>query len=929
MNSLQILSFVGFTLLVAVITWWKVRKTDTGSQQGYFLAGRSLKAPVIAASLMLTNLSTEQLVGLSGQAYKSGMSVMGWEVTSAVTLIFLALIFLPRYLKRGIATIPDFLEERYDKTTRIIIDFCFLIATGVCFLPIVLYSGALALNSLFHVGESLQISHGAAIWLLVILLGLAGILYAVIGGLRAMAVADSINGIGLVIGGLMVPVFGLIAMGKGSFMQGIEQLTTVHAEKLNSIGGPTDPLPIGAAFTGLILVNTFYWCTNQGIVQRTLASKSLAEGQKGALLTAVLKMLDPLVLVLPGLIAFHLYQDLPKADMAYPTLVNNVLPVPMVGFFGAVLFGAVISTFNGFLNSASTLFSMGIYRRIINQNAEPQQLVTVGRKFGFFIAIVSVLVAPWIANAPQGLYSWMKQLNGIYNVPLVTIIIMGFFFPRIPALAAKVAMGIGIISYITINYLVKFDFHFLYVLACTFCINVVVMLVIGFIKPRATPFTFKDAFAVDMKPWRNVKIASPGKNISTMGRYFKDAGYHTCYIGKWHLDGHDYFGTGECPPEWDADYWFDGANYLSELTEKEISLWRNGLNSVEDLQANHIDETFTWAHRISNRAVDFLQQPARAEEPFLMVVSYDEPHHPFTCPVEYLEKYADFYYDLGEKAQDDLANKPEHHRLWAQAMPSPVGDDGLYHHPLYFACNDFVDDQIGRVINALTPEQRENTWVIYTSDHGEMMGAHKLISKGAAMYDDITRIPLIIRSPQGERRQVDTPVSHIDLLPTMMALADIEKPEILPGENILAVKEPRGVMVEFNRYEIEHDSFGGFIPVRCWVTDDFKLVLNLFTSDELYDRRNDPNEMHNLIDDIRFADVRSKMHDALLDYMDKIRDPFRSYQWSLRPWRKDALPRWMGAFRPRPQDGYSPVVRDYDTGLPTQGVKVEEKKQKF
>ena len=131
MNSLQILSFVGFTLLVAVITWWKVRKTDTGSQQGYFLAGRSLKAPVIAASLMLTNLSTEQLVGLSGQAYKSGMSVMGWEVTSAVTLIFLALIFLPRYLKRGIATIPDFLEERYDKTTRIIIDFCFLIATGV------------------------------------------------------------------------------------------------------------------------------------------------------------------------------------------------------------------------------------------------------------------------------------------------------------------------------------------------------------------------------------------------------------------------------------------------------------------------------------------------------------------------------------------------------------------------------------------------------------------------------------------------------------------------------------------------------------------------------------------------------------------------------------------------------------------------------
>lgn len=117
--------------------------------------------------------------------------------------------------------------------------------------------------------------------------------------------------------------------------------------------------------------------------------------------------------------------------------------------------------------------------------------------------------------------------------------------------------------------------------------------------------------------------------------------------------------------------------------------------------------------------------------------------------------------------------------------------------------------------------------------------------------------------------------------------------------------------------------------MRCWVTDEYKLVLNLFTSDELYDRKNDPDELYNLIDRPDFADVRCQMHDALLNYMDKIRDPFRTYQWSLRPWRPDAMPRWMGAFRPRPQDGYSPVVRDYDAGLPTRGVKVEEKKQKF
>lgn len=449
-------------------------------------------------------------------------------------------------------------------------------------------------------------------------------------------------------------------------------------------------------------------------------------------------------------------------------------------------------------------------------------------------------------------------------------------------------------------------------------------------SPICTPARaglFSGIYSNQSGPWTNNLPLY--RNVRSMGQYFKDAGYDTCYIGKWHLDGHDYFGTGICPPEWDPKYWFDGINYLHELTDEQIGLWRNGLNSVEDLKAHNIDATFTWSYRCTNRAIDFLKQPTRAEKPFLMVVSYDEPHHPFTCPVEYAEKYKDFYYDQGPKARDTLENKPVHHRYWAEAMPSPVGEDGLYHHPLYFGCNDFVDDQIGRVVNALSPEQRENTWVIYTSDHGEMMGAHKLISKGAAMYDEITRIPLIIRSPKRDVRQVNTPVSHVDLLPTLMALAGIEKPEILQGENILNIDGPRGVMIEFNRYEIEHDSFGGFIPVRCWVTEDYKLVINLFTTDELYDRHNDPDELNNLIDSPELAGIRDQMHDTLLNFMDKIRDPFRSYQWSMRPWRKDAKPHWMGVFRPRPKDGYSPVVRDYDTGMPTKGVKMEEKKQKF
>ncbi|WP_019615840.1 sulfatase-like hydrolase/transferase [Psychromonas ossibalaenae] len=454
-------------------------------------------------------------------------------------------------------------------------------------------------------------------------------------------------------------------------------------------------------------------------------------------------------------------------------------------------------------------------------------------------------------------------------------------------------------------------------------------------SPVCTPARaglFTGIYANQSGPWTN--NVAPGKNISSMGRYFKDAGYQTCYIGKWHLDGHDYYGTGECPDEWNSEYWYDGANYLAELSEQEIALWRNGLNSVEELLENDIGKEFTWAHRISNRAVRYLDQTEN-DKPFLLVLSYDEPHHPFTCPVEYIERFKDFSYDLGEKAFDTLENKPEHHRLWAEAMPSPVGDDGLYRHPLYFGCNDFVDDEIGRVIDNLDQSEIENTWVVYTSDHGEMMGAHKLISKGAAMYDDITKIPLIVRPPEEAQQhsQINSPVSHIDILPTLMKLAEIEQPEMLPGGDLLTIDDQqhseRGIMVEFNRYEIEHDSFGGFIPVRCWIENRYKLVINLFSSDELYDRHNDPDEMNNLITSRQHAQIRNNMHDRLLDYMDHIRDPFRSYQWASRSWRKEIMPRWMGAFRPRPDDGYSAVVRDYDTGMPTKGTKIEQKLQKF
>jgi uncharacterized sulfatase len=445
-----------------------------------------------------------------------------------------------------------------------------------------------------------------------------------------------------------------------------------------------------------------------------------------------------------------------------------------------------------------------------------------------------------------------------------------------------------------------------------------------------------------------------GDNIKTLGQRFSDAGYATAYVGKWHLDGHDYFGTGVCPDGWDPAYWYDGANYLAELTEAEITLWRSGLSSLEALRRHNIQPEFTWAHRVSDRAIGFLKkQEARCKQkeaqgecqqskiqnqkskitsPFVLVVSYDEPHHPFTCPPEYAAQFAEYDYPLGPAAFDTLEGKPAHQREWAAAsnVPQRVRETGLAHHPLYFGCNSFVDAEIGRVIDAVRAYAPENTWIIFTSDHGEMMGAHQLTGKGPAMYEEITHIPFIIAPPDGVEGGVvnHTLVSHIDVLPTMLELAGLAVPPILEGDSLLpqlrGVEDPeKAVFLEFNRYEIEHDSWGGFQPVRGVVSGQYKLVINLHHTDELYDMHTDPAEVHNRIDDPAYAAVRDTLHDRLLAWMYTKRDPFRGAVWERRLWRSTRRLHWRGEFRPRPADGYAPQVRDYDTGLPTRGVSVE------
>jgi uncharacterized sulfatase len=317
------------------------------------------------------------------------------------------------------------------------------------------------------------------------------------------------------------------------------------------------------------------------------------------------------------------------------------------------------------------------------------------------------------------------------------------------------------------------------------------------------------------------------------------------------------------------------------------------------------------------------------EAPFVLIVSYDEPHHPYTCPPEYAKKFEDFEYPLGPGGLDTLDGKPSHQEEWAESYNASITGPTVKH-PLYFGCNSFVDAEIGRVIEASHRLSPENTYIIYTSDHGDMLGAHQLRGKGPAAYEEITNIPLIIEQPgkKGAGFINHTPVSHIDLLPTLLELAGGEIAPILEGSSIVPMLEgkespDRAVVVEFNRYEIEHDSFGGYQPLRCIVDQRYKLVINLLSEDELYDLETDPAEVINRIDDPAYQEIRDSMHDRLLAWMYDKRDPFRGAYWERRPWRKLRKLGWRGNFRPRPDDGYAPQVLDYDTGLPTKGVKVE------
>ena len=496
------------TFFMAIVAWISYQKTkgEVDTKDGYFLAGRGLTGVFIAGSMLLTNLSAEQLIGLNGSAYGFNLSSMAWEVTAAFATICMALIFLPRYLAGAFTTLPEFLNNRFDDGVRRMSVVLFMVGYGLVTIPSVLYSGSIAVLLLFDVPELLNVSYGQGLVITIVTIGCVGAVYAIFGGLKAVAVSDTLNGVGLLIIGLLVPVLGLAALGDGSVSDGLRTLTSEHTEKLNAIGGAEDPTPFGTLFTGMIFANLFYWCTNQYVIQRTLGAKNLAEGQKGVLFSGFFKIMVPFMMMVPGVIAFHLYGDgLTSIDQAYPRLIRDYLPAYLGGFFLAVLLGAVFSSFNSLLNSAATLFCLDVYAPMRKTPPSDTEMVRVAKLASVVIALFSFIVAPLLQFAPDGLWQIIRIFTGFYNIPVIAIVLVGLFTREVPALGAKVVIVFHIVAYGLAQFVFKdlITLHFLHLYAVLFAIEVGIMLTIGRWRPRAEPWQYVRRDLVDLTPWRH------------------------------------------------------------------------------------------------------------------------------------------------------------------------------------------------------------------------------------------------------------------------------------------------------------------------------------------------------------------------------------------------------------------------------------------
>lgn len=491
-TSLDIIVFVGFILFVIGFTIYISR--NNRDSEDYFLAGRTLSWWVIGISLVASNISSEHFVGMAGQGFREdiGMAVASFEWIGALALVIVALVLLPRFLHSGIFTIPEYLEYRYDRKTRMLLSVFMLVFYVLITMATVLYAGAFALKEVF--GLSLT----AGIWLI----GLTAGVYTIYGGLKAAVWADVIQGTALIIGGIIITWLGFKAVG------GIDKFVELSDGRLHTVlplDHPTLPW-LAVFFGGMWIPNLFYFGLNQFITQSALGAKSIEEGQKGVLFGASLKLIMPIIIIFPGIMAYELYADeITNPDAAFPVLVRNILPVGLTGAFFAALFGATLSTLDSLLNSAATIFVMDIYKPYIRPQASQKNTVRMGRIATFLLTVISCLWAPIVLKFEGGLYLFLQLYWGFIQPGVVAVFLLGFIWKKVPPGAAFWGMLLNIPIYGALLYFIP-DIAFLHHMAITFIVILIFMAIFTRLRPHERAGEISVLRDYNYKSPRNVKI---------------------------------------------------------------------------------------------------------------------------------------------------------------------------------------------------------------------------------------------------------------------------------------------------------------------------------------------------------------------------------------------------------------------------------------
>ena len=574
MNVLEVALFIIAVVGVIALGIWKSRDEDTSGEQGasdYFLAGRGLTWWLVGFSLIAANISTEQFVGMSGSSANwLGMAIASYEWMAAVTLIFVAFWFLPKFLKAGLYTIPEFLEYRFDGVARLAMAIPAIVTLVFVTTSSVIFSGAKFVSEYYNTVQVLS-SLTAMCWLIEIFAAV----YVFIGGLKACAWTDLIWGAALIVGGAIVmylafsvladkPAEELFLTKVANSDATVEQIDAagpwerfmllndgVDGEAVvqngpNGSGGKVhmvrpkedSDIPWTALLIGLWIPNFFYWGLNQYIVQRTLGSKSLAEGQKGIVFAAFLKLIIPFIVVIPGILAYNLFSaDLWNAatqaydyDRAFPVLVRNLIkPFPLVSWFVlAALCGAVISSLASMLNSASTIATMDLYSKFSGEK-NPAKLVKVGRGFVVLFVILAGFVAPKLDNFTS-IFAYIQEFQGFISPGILAVFIFGFFSPRTPRYFGAIGIGLNVVSYGAFKWflgdlLVKNglwyadQIAFLDRMAICFFIVLLAGIILTLVKPMAAPVKLPENKEIELESSKGAKIVGVGVVLCTIALY--------------------------------------------------------------------------------------------------------------------------------------------------------------------------------------------------------------------------------------------------------------------------------------------------------------------------------------------------------------------------------------------------------------------------